>query len=260
MIARVLRIDRDDRQMSQVLARGPGFERKLRHAMRLVYRFLAKFVRQGMFVDGDQAEAARRERIPEHRIDPYRHSRRPSAHFAQHEVAGLGVLQLADVELTPFLLVDWREPETIAFLLDHSECELGGSSQFFERMRDPALSSLLGPGENPVANPERATPAALKKPQSWRLDLGVPFLGHRENMAAVVDLRHPKHRDLWHTSGLVKGAAPRMIDQPLIGHFVEQALEVDLGLARKAKCARDLALPRRLVRGRDEIEDLLSGR
>ena len=44
---------------------------------------------QAMLVDRDQAEAARRERIAEHRIDARADPRRPAADFAQHQVARL---------------------------------------------------------------------------------------------------------------------------------------------------------------------------
>ena len=108
MVARVLGVDRDDRQMRQVLALA---ERQLRHAMRLVDRLLREFVAQAVLVDRDQAEAARRERIAEHRIDPRVHPRRAPGDLAQHQVAGLGVLQVADREFAPLLLVDRRQPE-----------------------------------------------------------------------------------------------------------------------------------------------------
>src|SRR5258705_1430501 len=57
---------------------------------------------------------------------------------------------------------------------------------------------------------------------------------------------------------LVEGAAARMVDQPLVGHILEQRLEFDLVLPRKPKRPRDLALPRRLVGRSDKIEDLLA--
>ena len=91
MVARIGGVDGDDRQMRQVLALA---ELLLRHAMRLVDRLLPEFVAQAVLVDGDEAEAARRERVAEHGIDPRRHARRPSRDFAQHEVARLRVLQV----------------------------------------------------------------------------------------------------------------------------------------------------------------------
>ena len=84
MIARVVGVDRDDRQMRQVLALA---ERLLRHAVRLVDRLLRELVPEAMLVDRDQAEAARRERIAEHRIDPRADPRRPPGDFAQHQIA-----------------------------------------------------------------------------------------------------------------------------------------------------------------------------
>ena len=44
-----------------------------------------------MLVDGDQAEAARRERVAEDRIDPRRDAGRAAVRLGEDEVAGLGV-------------------------------------------------------------------------------------------------------------------------------------------------------------------------
>src|SRR4029079_376412 len=83
--------------------------------------------------------------------------------------------------------------------------------------------------------------------------------GPAEDVAAVIDLADPQHRHLGHAAGLVEGAAARMVDQPLVGHVVEQALQLDLVLPGDVECPCDLALARRLVRRGDEIEDLLAG-
>src|SRR5215213_2537226 len=101
--------------MRQVLALA---ERLLGHAVRLIDGLLRKLVPEAMLVDCNQAEAARRERIAEHGIDAGTDPRRPSRHFAQHEVTGLCVLDVADEQLAPFALVDRRKPETLALLLD----------------------------------------------------------------------------------------------------------------------------------------------
>ena len=86
MVARIGRIDGDDRQMRQVLALA---QRLLGHTVRLVDRLLLELMPQPVLVDRDQAEAARRERVAEHRIDPRRDPRRPPRRLAQHQVAGL---------------------------------------------------------------------------------------------------------------------------------------------------------------------------
>src|SRR5947208_29520 len=79
MVARVLGVDRDDRQMREVLALA---QRQLRHAMRFVDRLLREFVAQSVLVDRDQAEAARRERVAEHRVHAGAGARRPTGHLA----------------------------------------------------------------------------------------------------------------------------------------------------------------------------------
>src|SRR5689334_4378076 len=175
MVARILGVDRDDGQVRQVLAFA---ERQGRYAMRLVDRFLAELVTQPVLVDRDEREAARRERIAEHGIDPSAESRRTPGHLTQDEVAGLGVLQVADVQLAPLSLVDGRQPETLALLLHHSERQLRGTRELLHRVRDESLSFLLGSAEYPVADAERGSPPALDHPQPRRRSLGVPLLRH----------------------------------------------------------------------------------
>ena len=92
---------------------------------------------------------------------------------------GFGVLQVADGQLAPLLLVDRRQPEALAFLLDHAEHQLGRALELLHRMGDPALPFLLGPREHAVADAERAALAALDDPQPRRRRFRVPLLGHR---------------------------------------------------------------------------------
>ncbi len=145
MVARVGGVDGDDRQMRQVLALA---ELLLRHPMRLVDRLLPEFVAQAVLVDRDQAEAARRERVAEHRIDAGGHARRPARDFAQHEVAGLGVLQVADRQLAPLLLLDRSQPEALALLAHHAEHQLGRAQRASSSggRRSPARAPRSGRG------------------------------------------------------------------------------------------------------------------
>jgi len=87
----------------------------------------------------------------------------------------------------------------------------------------------------------------------------MPLLGNRPHRAAVVDRLDSKHGDLGDAAGLMEGTAARMIDQAFVGHVVEQALQVDLGLAGEAERARNFTLSGRLVGRSDEVEDLLAG-
>ena len=103
MVARVFGIDRDNRQMREILALAKLL---LRHAVRLVDSLLGKLVPEPMLVNGDQAEASRGEGIAKHGVDPRADPRRSACHFAQHEVAGFRVLQIANEQLAPLALVD----------------------------------------------------------------------------------------------------------------------------------------------------------
>src|SRR6186713_1486550 len=77
---------------------------------------------------------------------------------------------------------------------------------------------------------------------------------------AVADRHDPQHGDAGHAPRLVEGAARGAIDQPLIGHVLEQRLQHDLVMAAEAEGARDLALACRLAGLLNEVEDLLAGR
>ncbi len=205
MIAGIGGIDGDDRQMRQVF---PLAERQLGHAMRLVDRFLREFMAEPMLVDRDQAEAARRERIAEHRIDPRPHPRRPAADFAQHQIAGLGVLDIGEGSSRRSLL-STGDSQKRSPSCRPRPTPARPSARVLHRMSDQALPALLGPGEHAVADAERAAPPALDQPELRRRRIGVPLLGHRPDIAAVVDLDHAQHGDLRHAARLVKSAARR---------------------------------------------------
>jgi hypothetical protein len=226
--------------------------------MRLVDRLLGEFVAQAMLVDRDQREAARGERVAEHRIDPRADPRRPAGDFAQYQVADRGILELENRELAPFALVDRRQPPAIAFLPDDAEGELGRAGELLHRVGDEARALLLGAAEHAIADPERPPPPPLHEAQPRRRRLGVPLLRDGPAIAAVVDGGNAKHGHPGHAPGLVEGTARRAVDQALVGHVLEQALQVDLVLAGQPERARDLALAGRLVGRSDEVEDLLA--
>src|SRR4051812_23798420 len=94
--------------MSQVFALA---KRHLRYPTCLVDRLLPEFVAKAVLVDGDQAEAARREGIAENGVHACCHSRRPSGDLAQDEIARFGILQVADREFAPLLLLYRCQPE-----------------------------------------------------------------------------------------------------------------------------------------------------
>ena len=142
--------------------------------MSFVDRFLREFVAETVLVDRDQREAARRERVAKHRVDPRADPRRAARHLAQHEVAGFGVLQLLDRELAPLALVDRGQPEALAIAPDHAEHQLGRLGELLQRMGEPPLPLLFGPAQHPVTDPQRTLAPALDELQPRRRSLGVP--------------------------------------------------------------------------------------
>src|SRR3954447_15479626 len=233
-------------------------ERLLRDAVCFLDRLLREFMAEPVLVDGDEAEAARSEWIAEHRIHARANAWRTARDFAQHEIARLGVFDVADEQLAAFALVHGREPEPLALALDHAQHQLGRPLELLQRMGDEALALLLGSREHPIADPERAPPPALDQPKLGRRRFRMPLLGHGADLTAVIDLDHAQHRHLGHAARLMERAARRAVDQSLVGHVLEQALQIDLLLPRQPKGSRDLALARRLVGRSDEIEGLLA--
>ena len=156
------------------------------------------------------------------------------------------------------LLLHRRQPEALAFLAHHAKHQLGRALQLLHRMGGIALPALLGSGEDAVADTQRPTPAALDHTKTRRRPIGMPLLRNGEDIPAVVGLDDAQHGDLRNSARFVEGAAGRAVDQPFVGHVLEQRLELDLVLTRESEGARDLSLARRLVGCRDEVEDLLA--
>src|SRR6476469_4794423 len=125
-------------------------------------------------------------------------------------------------------------------------------------MGDELLTPLVGAGEHAVSDAEGSLPLLLDDPELRRGRIGVPLLRRAEDVAAVVCLDDPQHRDTRYSACLVEGTGAAGLDQALVRHVVEQALECDLAIAAKPERARNFALACGLVRRRDEIEDLLA--
>src|SRR5262249_37002984 len=115
MVARIGRVDRDDRDVGQTLALA---EIGTRRPLRLFQNRVREFVRYAVLVDGDQAEAARCERIAENGIHPGADPRRSTGLFRKHQVTRNGLAQVRQWQLAPLLLVDGLQPEILAFLMD----------------------------------------------------------------------------------------------------------------------------------------------
>ncbi len=256
MVAGIGGIDRDDRQVREVLAI-PEFE--FRDSLGLFDDGIAEFVRKLVFVDRDQAEALRRERIPEHRVHLGRDTASAPVHLAQHQVPALAVLDVADGKLAPLLLLDRREPEAASFLAKHAEHQLRFLRQLLQRMSNEAVVSLFGAGKHPVADAERAAPLLFDIAKLRRRRFRFPMLRLGPDVPVFIGLDDLQHRHLRDSADLIESAALRGLDQPLVAHLVEELLQRDLVIALDSEGARDLALPRRLVGGGDEVEDLLPG-
>ena len=257
MVARIGRIDRDDRQMAEVFAFVP--QRQRRHTHRFLQRLRREHVGNPQLVDRDQREAARRERVAQHLRHAHGDARRAPGFFGQHQIADLRCARIGHLEFAAFLLLHPLQPQRRALLPQHAEHEFLALGQRLHRVRDPALARFLGARKDAVAHTQRAL-LALAHAQLWRGRFGLPAFGHGPGGAAIVDIGNAQHRHLGQAAKFVEGAAGGAVDQPLIGHVLQQRLQQDLVLRGQPEGARNLALARRGRRGGDEIEDLLAGR
>jgi hypothetical protein len=210
-------------------------------------------------VDRDQREAARRDRVTEPLGHAHGDPRRPPCLLRQHKIARLGTTGVGDLEVATLALLDALQPQPPAFLVQHAEHQFLAARELLHRVRDPAIAGFLGAREDSVAD-AKATRLALAHAQPRRRCIGLPALGRRPDRAAVVGIDDAQHRDLGQAAKLVEGAPRSAVDQPLIGHVLEQRLERDLLLRGQPEGARDFALSRRDIGGDDEIENLLPGR
>ena len=230
VIPRVRRIDRDDRQVRQVLALVA--ERQGRHPFGFGERLLRHHVGDAELVDRDQAERSRLERIAE----PLGHARgdprRPAGLLGEDEVTHLRQPRIRHRQLAPVALVDGLEPQPLALAVEHAEHQRLATRQRLHRMRDETPARFLGAREDAIARAERRSLAALDHAQPRRRPrLRLPALRHRDDTIAI-GIDDAQHRHLRHAARLVEGATWRGVDQPLVRHVLEQRLERDLVRAR----------------------------
>jgi hypothetical protein len=257
MVARIDRVDRDDGEVAQILALA---ELQLRDLLGLRQHVLLEHVRDAVAVDRDQREAARLERVAE----PFHHAGgeagRPAGLFRQHQIAHLCLAVVGDREVSALALLDALQEPAVAFLVEHAEHQLFAARELLHRMGDPAFARFLRAGEDAVAGSERRLLLALADAQARRGRIGFPALRHRPGLAVLIDVHDAQHGDLGDPAHLVEGAARGAVDQPFIGHVLQQRLQRDLVRPVQPEGARDLTLARRRVGIGDEIEDLRAGR
>ena len=263
MIARVARVDRDDRKVAQVLAL-IGMERQFGGQFGFVDRIGIEGERNAVLVNRDQAERARGERIAQHGGDLDPGARTAPDRLGQHQLTFLRPAQIGDRHRIALALVDRGEPRLAGTVqLDHAHRLIDRGGQLLHRVSDPAPHSawagLFGPRQHAVARPERAV-AALQgaQPDPWRRDgiVGSPAVRHG-NRLALVDLDDPQHGDLGHPAHAVERGAVA-VDQAFLGHVLEHRFELDFLLPLEPESSRDLTLASGIVAVGDEIEDLLA--
>ena len=206
MVAGVDRVDRDDRQMAQILAL-VLMQWQLRRGNRFFLHRFGEDMRDAMLVDRDQAEAARGEGIAQNVGDARADPRRAAGRLGQDQVALLRGADVADRRILADALVDRAQPQlAVGHFLDHAEQHLGRLGELLHRMGEPALARFLGAGKDAVTDRQRAALAPLYHADARRgLAFGLPAFGGGDQ-GGVVDIDDAQHRHLGHAAHLVEGA------------------------------------------------------
>src|SRR3546814_15835946 len=81
-----------------------------------------------------------------------------------------------------------------------------------------------------------------RPPRSTRTDTLFPYTTLFRSHIAALDRRDAQHRHARQAAMFVKGAAGRQVDEPFVGHILEQRLQRDLVITVEREMLRDLAL------------------
>ncbi len=249
-VARIHRVNRDDGQMAQVF---PLTQIERGHLLGFLQQLFGKDVRDVELVDGDEAERLGCERIAQDFHDLRRDARRTAGFLREHKVTLARLAQIGNGRVAPLPLVDGAQPVPVPVLGDDAEELFLTPRQLLHRVGDIACALFFGAGEDAIAHAQRGPLAALHNAQARRrLAFGLPMFRDRDDLC-VVDVDHAQHRHLGQPAHLVEGAARCAVDQPFIGHVLEQRLQRDLLIAQQAKGARNLALAGRCVGRGDKV-------
>ena len=223
------------------------------HLLGFLQQLFGKDVRDVELVDRNEAEGFGRERIAQDFHDLGRDARRTARFFREHKVALTRLSQIGDGRVAPLPLVDGAQPIPVPILGDDAEQLLLTPRQLLHRVGDIACALFFRAGKDAIPHAQRGSLATLHNAQTRRrLALGLPMFRDRDDLC-VVHIHDAQHGDLGEAAHLVEGAAGCAVDQPFIGHVLEQRLQRDLLIAQQAKGARNLALAGRRVCAGDEV-------
>ena len=211
-------------------------------------------------MDRDQAEAARRERIAEHGVDARADARRPARSLRTargRRPRRPSDPQIASSRRSRLSTGDSQKRVALLRRPRRAPARLTARASSSDGRHSPARAPRSARGRGRRCRARRACPRSSTRSRGAGVS-ACHCSGTAQTLAAVVDVGDPQHRDFRHAARLVEGAAGRAVDQPLVGHVLEQALERDLVLPRQPERPRNLALARRLVGRGDEVEDLLA--
>ena len=266
MIARIGRINRNDRQMGKVFA-GLTVKRKIGRFLSCIQRLLRESVRDTMLGDGNQAEAFRGERIAHHFYNFDAGTVRASGALGNHQLAFFSPAKVGNRRRIAHAFVNRGKPcFSGAVNLDNAHQAFAARGQLFHNMRDPTAVALFSARQNPVAGFESwkcaplifGTLAALAFAHSQSGRFVRSFIRPivwDSNRFPILDLNNAQHSHFGNAAHAVIGGFPA-VDQAFLGHVLEQLLQSDFLLTFKAKSFRDLSLAGWPIAGLDKFEHL----
>ncbi|MPL88767.1 hypothetical protein SDC9_34794 [bioreactor metagenome] len=262
-VARVGRVDGDEGQRGQILA---ALETRGRLGIGLGDDLVGEVVGDAVLMDRDQRDRARRGRIAQ----PVEHARLRQA----EPPLRAGLLRLDQLAVArvirgacrhhPFLglaLVDRHDPPALGALAEDADDAVLRAADLADRPRlvDVAVALDRGDaGKDAVARAKRWLALRRQHQTARRLALAAPFERLGPEIARGIGGQHLQHGDRRQPRAVVE-AAPAALDHALLGHLLEQALQLDLLCALQAEGAGNVALGAGIGMVGKPGEDLFTG-
>ena len=231
MVARVGRVDGDERQVPQVFA---ALEPRGCHRVGLGDHLVGEIVGNAVLVDGDQRDGARRGGVAEPGDDLG-----PGQAHAGARARLLGLDQLAVLGVTggagghhPFLvgaLVDRQHPAALGALAEDPEDPVRRLADAADETGLVAVifaGDLGHPAQDPVARHQRRIAGFGDEEDARGLALALPFERTGEEVTVGGDLGHLQHRHRRQLVGVAVGLLA-LGEMAFAFELAQQALELD---------------------------------
>ncbi len=246
MVARIARVDGDERQVAQVLA---ALQPERFGAVGLGHRVVGEIVRNPVLVDRDQRYRPWGRRVANTAQDARARQAQPGAGpglLGLHQFAVLGPVGGAFGHL-PFgvgALVDGKDAPAFGGLAEHAHdlARIGADPADEPRLVvDVAAPHRRYPRQDPVAFAQRRIGGARDDENHRLHPLAMPLQRPREEIAVRTRPGHLKHAHRWQAVGVAIGLLA-LLQMAFGFELLQDALEVDAVGALQPERLGDIAL------------------